>query len=68
MKPSHTKRLNLSLSPKIDSKLREISQRTGLKLVTIISQGIEYEHREWEMAGWRMAPMGAKKGKEEGIA
>jgi hypothetical protein len=35
------KRLNLKLRPNIDKMLRELSAKTGLKLVTIISQGIE---------------------------
>ena len=38
-----SKRLNLQLKPQIDLMLREISAKTGLKLVTIISQGIEQQ-------------------------
>lgn len=37
------KRLNLRLSIEVDRKLREIADKTGLKMVTIISKGIEHE-------------------------
>ncbi len=43
-----TKRLNLALAPRIDQMLRDIAAKTGLKLVTIISQGIEAQHRKLE--------------------
>ncbi len=42
-----TKRLNLQLKPDIDKMLREIALDTKLKLITIISNGIESEHRRW---------------------
>lgn len=56
------KRLNLKLTPEVDSMLREIARRTGLKLVTIIAQGIEHQYREWKMAGWGAAREEGKKG------
>lgn len=43
-----TKRLNLALSARIDKMLRDIAAKTGLKLVTIISQGIEVQYRKLE--------------------
>lgn len=61
MDTSQTKRLNLRLQDDIDTKLREIAERTGLKLVTVISQGIEHEYREWKAASWGKAT-GAEKG------
>lgn len=42
-----TKRLNLELKPDIDKMLREIAVKTGLKLVTIISKGIEGEYKKF---------------------
>lgn len=60
-----TKKLNLQLKPEIDAMLREISEKTGLKLVTIISKGIESEYREWKMAGWVMASPNTKKETEK---
>lgn len=41
----NVKRLSLQLHPDVDRKLREVAAQTGLKLVTVISQGIE---RIWE--------------------
>lgn len=38
------KRLNLKLSAEVDAKLRELARVTKLKLVTIISNGIESEY------------------------
>lgn len=38
-------RLNLKLKPEINEKLRKIAELTGLKLVTIISLGIQ---KIWE--------------------
>ncbi len=46
---SQVKRLNLKLKAETDAKLREIAERTGLKLVTIISKGIEEEYRKMEI-------------------
>jgi len=43
---NQVKRLNLKLKADIDRKLREISEKTGLKLVTIISKGIEKQYNE----------------------
>jgi hypothetical protein len=43
---TNVKRLNLKLQPDIDAKLREIAQLTKLKLVTIISNGIEAEYEK----------------------
>ena len=40
------KRLNLKLAPNIDKMLREIARVTKLKLVTIISNGIESEYNK----------------------
>ncbi len=40
------KRLNLKLNSDIDTKLREIARLTKLKLVTIISNGIESEYEK----------------------
>ena len=40
------KRLNLQLKLDIDQKLREIAEKTKLKLVTIISNGIESEYQK----------------------
>lgn len=37
-------RLHLKLTPEIDAKLREIAKITGLKLVRIVSNGIELEY------------------------
>lgn len=48
MTPSPTRRLNLQLTPETDAMLREISDITGLKLVTIISQGIKGEYAKWK--------------------
>lgn len=41
------KKLNLQLKLEIDAKLREISSKTKLKLVTIISNGIESEYEKY---------------------
>ena len=43
-----SKRLNLKLRPDIDKMLREIADKTGLKLVTIISKGIEQQHQKFK--------------------
>lgn len=40
------KKLNLKLSPEIDAKLRELARLTKLKMVTIISNGIEREYEK----------------------
>lgn len=47
MTPHSDKRLNLKLTAETDAQLREIAERTGLKMVTIISQGIKHQHDEW---------------------
>ncbi len=46
-----SKRLNLKLKPTIDAMLREIAKKTGLKLVTIISKGIEEQYQRFKK-GW----------------
>lgn len=40
------KKLNLKLQPETDAKLREIALKTKLKLVTIISNGIDEEYKK----------------------
>jgi hypothetical protein len=40
------KRLNLELKPETDAKLREIAKLSGLKLVTIISNGITEQYEK----------------------
>lgn len=47
-KPTEVKRLNLKLSSEIDAKLREMALETKLKLVTIISNGINSEYINWK--------------------
>ena len=43
-----TPRLNLHLAATVDAMLREMANATGLKLVTIISNGIKAEHKRWK--------------------
>lgn len=38
------KRLNLKLTATTDKKLRDLAKQTGLKMVTIISKGIEQQY------------------------
>lgn len=46
--------LNVKLPPKTDIRLREIAEKTGLKMTTIVVQGIESEYKEWKLAGFKI--------------
>ena len=46
--------LSVQLPLETDAKLREIAEKTGLKLTTIVKMGIDHQYREWELAGFRM--------------
>lgn len=46
-------------------KLREIAAKTGLKLTTIVVQGIEHQYEEWTLAGFKWVKPGEKIEKEK---
>jgi predicted DNA binding CopG/RHH family protein len=51
-KRSDDKRLNLKLTTEVDNLLRELASKTGLKLVTIISNGIKSEYKKFLERGF----------------
>lgn len=55
--------LSVKLPHDTSAKLREIAAKTGLKLTTIVTQGIEHQHAEWKAAGFRV--MASQPQKEE---
>lgn len=47
----NVKRLNVKFTPSVDKMLREIAAITKLKLVTILSNGVESEYGKLKESG-----------------
>lgn len=45
--------LNVKLSHDVNSKLREMANKTRLTMTAIVENGIDREYAEWKAAGWK---------------